>query len=384
MTEQTGEAAAQQENPVDERTTATRPAGGPGSPAERPSDEQAGGRGAQMFQGGGPARGRRRRGKRGGGEPTVVPDAEFRSYYGRPVLKAPVWDWRIPAYLFAGGLAAGSSVVAAGADLTGRPQLRRSARLGALAGLLASTYFLVSDLGRPERFHHMLRVFKPTSPMSVGTWILGAFAPGAGLAAVAELVPTRWRRTWPARLIARVARPAGVSAATTAPALASYTAVLLSHTAVPGWNEVRDELPFVFAGSAAASGGGLGMLCAPVDETGPARVFAAVGAAGELIASRRMDQRMGLIGEVYHHGRVGRLRRGADLLTLAGLAGTVLVAGRSRSGAAASGLALLAGSALQRFGVFEAGIASTKDPRYVVVPQRERLDAAAQAGSTSA
>jgi hypothetical protein len=153
--------------------------------------------------------------------------------------------------------------------------------------------------------------------------------------------------------------------------------VLLSHTAVPGWNEVRDELPFVFVGSAAASGGGFGMLCAPVAETGPARVFAAVGAAGELVASRRMEQRLGLVREVYEHGRVKRLRRAAELLTLGGLAGTVLVAGRSRTGAAASGLALLAGSALQRFGVFEAGVASTKDPKYVVVPQRERINARA-------
>ena len=103
-------------------------------------------------------------------------------------------------------------------------------------------------------------------------------------------------------------------------------------------------------------------------------MFAAVGAAGELLASKRMEQRMGLIGEVYRHGKVHRLRRAAELLTAAGLAGTVLVAGRSRAGAAASGLALLAGSALQRFGVFEAGVASTKDPKYVVVPQRERLE----------
>jgi formate-dependent nitrite reductase membrane component NrfD len=307
----------------------------------------------------------------------VGAEAGFRSYYGRPVLKAPVWEWKIPAYLFAGGLAAGSSVLAAGADLTGRPALRRASRLGSIGGLVGSMYFLVSDLGRPERFHHMLRVLKPTSPMSVGTWILSAYGPGAGAAAAAELVPARWRRTWPARALRGLARPLGLSAAATAPGVASYTAVLLSHTAVPAWNAARDELPFLFTGSAAASGGGFGMLCAPVAEAGPARAFAAAGAAAELVASRLMERRMGLVGEAYEHGRAGRLRRAAELLTAAGLAGTVLVAGRSRAGAAASGLALLAGSALQRFGVFEAGVASTKDPRYVVVPQRERLDARA-------
>jgi hypothetical protein len=91
-----------------------------------------------------------------------------------------------------------------------------------------------------------------------------------------------------------------------------------------------------------------------------------------------MEQRMGLIREVYHQGAAGRRRRAAELLTVAGLAGTVLAAGRSRAGAAASGIALLTGSALQRFGIFEAGVASTKDPRYTVVPQRARLDAAAR------
>jgi len=309
------------------------------------------------------------------GEATVVPDVEFRSYYGRPVLKAPVWEWKIGAYLFTGGLAAGSAVVAAGADLTGRQRLRRAGWLGSFGALLASLYLLMSDLGRPMRFLHMLRVAKPTSPMSVGTWILSAFAPGVATAAAAELMPRRWQRHPLARLLRALARPAGVASAATAPGVASYTAVLLSHTAVPAWNEVRDELPFVFTGSAAASGGGLGMLCAPVAEAGPARAFAAAGAAGELVASRLMEKRMGLVGEVYHHGQPGRARRGAELLTAAGLLGTLLVAPRSRVGAAASGLALLAGSALQRIGVFEAGVESTKDPRYVVVPQRQRLDA---------
>ena len=98
---------------------------------------------------------------------------------------------------------------------------------------------------------------------------------------------------------ARLARPAGLAAAATAPGVASYTAVLLSHTAVPAWNEVRDELPFVFTGSAAASGGGFGMICAPVAETGPARTFAAIGAAEELVASRAMESRLGLVGEAY-------------------------------------------------------------------------------------
>jgi len=367
---------------------------------------------------------------RGGGEQLVVPRAEFRSYYGRPVLKPPAWDWKVPAYLFTGGLSAGSALLAAGADLTGRPGLRRAGRLGALAGLAVSAGLLVADLGRPERFHHMMRVAKPTSPMSVGTWILTAYAPGVGLAAIAELLPRRdratsgrsaadaalaapragsgasrvlaargtgsgARRALAARrtgsvaggpygrgglgrgvlggLLRAVARPAALSSAALAPAVASYTAVLLSQTAVPAWHEAHPYLPYVFTGSAAASAGGLGMALAPVHEAGPARAFARYGAACELAASKMMTTRLGLVAEAYHTGQAGRLHQWSERLTAAGLVGT-LAAGRSRSAAVASGLALLAGSALQRFAVFEAGVASTKDPKYVIVPQRQRLD----------
>ena len=311
---------------------------------------------------------------RGKGEQLAVPRAEFRSYYGRPVLKTPVWDWKIAAYLFSGGLSAGSAMLAAGADLTGRPGAAAGQQSGALASLLASMYFLVADLGRPERFHHMLRVAKPSSPMSIGTWILSAYAPGAGLAGVAELMPKRLRRTWIGRLLSWLARPAGLSAAAVAPGVASYTAVLLSQTAVPAWREAHPYLPFVFTGSAAASGGGLGMLLAPVDEAGPARRMAVAGAGLEVVASRLMEQRLGLVAEAYTTGKAHQLRKWSEYLTVGGALGAAL-ARRNRPAVALSGLALLAGSALQRFGVFEAGVESTRDPKYVVVPQRDRLDA---------
>jgi formate-dependent nitrite reductase membrane component NrfD len=234
-------------------------------------------------------------------------------------------------------------------------------------------YFLVADLGRPERFHHMLRVAKPSSPMSMGTWILSAYGPGAGLAGVAELMPSPLRRTWLGRLMRWLARPAGLWAAGTAPGVASYTAVLLSQTAVPAWHEAHPYLPFVFTGSAAASGGGWGMVFAPLGEAAPARRMAVAGAGLEVAASRIMEQRLGLSAEAYTTGKAHRLRKWSEYLTVGGALGAVV--GRSRAVVAVSGLALLAGSALQRLGVFEAGVESTRDPKYVVVPQRERLDA---------
>jgi formate-dependent nitrite reductase membrane component NrfD len=306
-------------------------------------------------------------------EKTAVPPAEFRSYYGRQILKSPVWNWMIAAYLFSGGLSAGCALLAAGADLTGRTELRRVSRLGAFAGLLASMYFLVGDLGRPERFHHMLRVAKPSSPMSMGTWILSGYGVGAGGAAVTELMPRRLRHSRLGRLLNWVARPAGLEAAAVAPGVASYTAVLLSQTAVPAWHEAHPYLPFVFTGSAAASGAGFGMLAAPVSQTGPARRMAVAGAALEVAASRTMEHKLGLSGEAYTTGRPHTLRKWSEILTVTGAVGAV-VSGNRRWAVAASGAALLAGSALQRFGVFEAGVASTKDPKYVVVPQRERLN----------
>ncbi|GHA11769.1 NrfD/PsrC family molybdoenzyme membrane anchor subunit [Streptomyces echinoruber] len=311
---------------------------------------------------------------------TAAPAAGFRSYYGRPVLKPPVWKWQVPAYLFTGGLSAGAALLSAGADLTGRPALCRTGRLAGFGALLASTCLLIADLGRPERFHHMLRVAKPTSPMSVGTWILVAYGPGSGLAAAAELLPASWRAGRPGRLLHRAGRAGGLWAAAFAPGLASYTAVLLSQTAVPAWHEARRELPFLFTGSAAASGAGLGMLLAPVAEAAPARRLAAVGAAAELAAARLVERRPGLEARAYTRGRAHRLRRAADFLTLGGALAAVTVARRGRPAAAAAGLALLAGSALQRFGTFEAGVASTKDPAYVVVPQRARLDRLSERG----
>jgi hypothetical protein len=233
-------------------------------------------------------------------------------------------------------------------------------------------YFLVADLGRPERFH-MLRVAKPTSPMSVGTWVLSAFGPGVGLAAISEMLPAALRSTLPGRLLRASARPAGLSSALVAPAVASYTAVLLSQTAVPAWHEAHAQLPFVFTGSAATSSGGFAMALVPVEEARPARVLAALGAATELVASKVLEQQLGLTAEAYTTGKAHRLRTWSERLTAAGLLGTLVVGHRSRAVSVASGAALFAGSPLQRFGVFEAGVESTKDPRYVVVPQRRRL-----------
>jgi formate-dependent nitrite reductase membrane component NrfD len=305
----------------------------------------------------------------------MVPPATFTSYYGRPVVKASPWENDIPAYFFLGGLAAGSSLLAAGADLRGLPKLRRSARIAALVGGAAGSAALIHDLGRPARFLNMLRIAKPTSPMSMGTWVLAAFGPAASLGGAAEIgamLPLRVPIA--SRLLEIGARPAGLFAAALAPALASYTGVLLSDTATPAWHSASGELPFVFVASAAASAGGLAMVTTAVNQTAPARRMAAGGAIVALAMEHRMEHSMGLSAETLHSGRAKRFMRASRALTMAGALGTVAIGGRSRGGAALAGAALVAGSVCTRFAIFEAGQASARDPRYTVIPQRERLN----------
>src|SRR5512133_3584578 len=99
-------------------------------------------------------------------------------YYGYPALKRPEWRWEIPAYFFLGGLAAGSYLIATLADLFGTQEDRPVSRVGrylAFASVAVSPLLLVRDLGRPERFSHMLRILKTRSPMSMGTFGLSGF-----------------------------------------------------------------------------------------------------------------------------------------------------------------------------------------------------------------
>ncbi|WP_406690916.1 NrfD/PsrC family molybdoenzyme membrane anchor subunit [Saccharopolyspora sp. ID03-671] len=284
----------------------------------------------------------------------------MRSYYGRPVLKEPVWKVPdVPAYLYLGGMAGASSTMALLAGLTGRERLARAGRLAAAVGATTSVAALMHDLHRPMRFLNMLRVFKPTSPLSVGSWILAPFSGLAGAAAAGDVTG----------LLPGPSRAAGVVAGAIAPAMTTYTAVLLADTAVPGWHEGYRELPFVFAGSALTSAGAVGMVGAPA-EAGPARRMAVAGAVLELAASRRMESRMGLAAEAYRTGRAGGVLRAARAATAAGAA---LALSRRRPAGLAAGALLTLGAIATRYGVFEAGRVTARDPRFVVEPQRERV-----------
>ena len=298
---------------------------------------------------------------------SMVPEAEFRSYYGRPILKEPVWTWEVPWYFFTGGLAGASASLGLGARLSGNDRLARAAFAVAGAGGTAGVPLLVSDLGRPERFLYMLRMFKVTSPLSVGSWVLAAMGPAAVGAVVSDRLG----------IFPRLGRVAEVAAGLLGPALATYTGALVADTAVPVWHEAGRELPFVFAGSAAASAGAAAVLLTPPADAGPARRLVVSGALLELGTAQAMERRLGELGEPYHQGPAGRFARLAKACTAAG-AGLVAAGGRRRRGLAVAGAALvLTGSACERWAVYKAGFQSARDPRYIVGPQRARLAARA-------
>ena len=289
---------------------------------------------------------------------------EMRSYYGRPILKEPVWQPEIPFYFFTGGIAGGCSVLHGLARVAGRERLAKTALYVGAAADLVSPVLLISDLGRPERFLNMLRVFKVTSPMSVGSWVLFVSGGASTTAALLERLGILKRTKVAAEAISFLAGPP----------LATYTGTLLADTAIPVWHEARRELPWLFGASAVASAGAATTLFAG-EEAGPARRLTLLGAAGALGLKEVMQRRLGFVGEVYEQGAAGRFGRLSKGLTAAGAGLLGLRGRRSRAAAIAGSTLVLAGELALRWSVFKAGFQSARDPRYTVIPQRERLAA---------
>jgi formate-dependent nitrite reductase membrane component NrfD len=295
----------------------------------------------------------------------MVPAAEPRSYYGRPVIKEPVWTPEIPVYFFTGGLAGASAGLAFVARLSGRKKLARVATGNAFAGVAVSPLLLISDLGVPKRFLNMLRVFKVTSPMSVGSWIITV--EGGLLSATAAHEFLGWFPKPLARLFEGIAALLGMP-------LATYTAALIANTSVPVWHEGRRELAFAFAGGSAMAAGGAAALLAS-DQASPARRLAIIGAVTEGVAMEYSKRRMGMVAEPYSTGVAGKLEKATMAFAGGGAAALVAAeAGGSRGiGRLGSALALV-GSMLGRWMVFTAGKQSAAAPQYTIEPQRERRE----------
>jgi formate-dependent nitrite reductase membrane component NrfD len=284
------------------------------------------------------------------------------SYYGQPVIKEPVWTPEIPWYFFFGGLA-GASGTLASVSARRHPELARRAWLTSFVAVSVSPVLLISDLGRPKRFLNMLRMFKVTSPMSVGSWVLVGSGATTGVATLHLL-------TGRLAALARLCRPA---AGVLGLPLSTYTGALIAQTAIPVWHEARRELPPLFGAGAAVSAGAAAAVLAPVEQAGPARRLALIGAAAELGLVPLMEHRLDELAAPYREGAAGAYGQAARALTVAGALLTAGPARRWRAAALAGGAMLLAGAVCERWSVFEAGFQSARDPAYTVGPQRRRV-----------
>jgi formate-dependent nitrite reductase membrane component NrfD len=176
--------------------------------------------------------------------PMASPDT---GYYGIPLLKEPSWTWEIPLYFFVGGASGAAAVIGSIADYTGADrELVKHARWIAAAGSVISPALLISDLGRPERFLNMLRVFKPRSAMSMGVWTLVGFSGGAAASAFAEFLGRRYGPSLPLKVIRNAGNAASLAFGLP---FSNYTGVLIGATAIPVWNRNAESLPKHFGAS---------------------------------------------------------------------------------------------------------------------------------------
>ncbi|HEY7848468.1 MAG TPA: NrfD/PsrC family molybdoenzyme membrane anchor subunit [Ktedonobacterales bacterium] len=308
------------------------------------------------------------------------------TYYDHPMVKPPLWKWYIPGYFWIGGVAGGAAAIGAVARLLGGPggrETARHARYLSLALGAISPALLIADLHRPERFHHMLRVFKVSSPLSVGTWILTSFGLVSGALALHQAVDDDVLIRRGSRLgwLARKLIPAGPLTALhglLGLGLGGYTGVLLAVTAVPLWAAGGVLLgPLFLATSLASGAGALTLLSLLVGKRDPASERArgsvetvemvstasqvALVLARDALVTRRINKplRRGLWGAIYRFGAVGGGMTAPLALRLAvRLLGPR--AARTLSGVAAT-LTLL-GALAERFALVEAGKISARDP----------------------
>ncbi len=303
------------------------------------------------------------------------------TYYDRPVLKRPVWKWYVPAYFSCGGAAGAAAVVAAAAQLADRRGLQgliRRARWVAALGGAAGTVLLIVHLGRPARFLNMLRVFRPTSPMNLGSWVLSTLGPAAAGAAVFSS---------PGGFTGALGDLSGGISGLAGVPLAGYTAVLLSNTAVPVWQQPRKELPPLFVASALSAAASLLQLMrlSPAEE-GIVQRLAVASAAADLVAELAVEHsadRVEHVGMPLHEGKSGLLLKVSKVCTLACLALNLVPGPGSRRRRILAGVLGTAGAVAVKFGITEAGIASAADPRATFRQQRQGLGGAEATGRSA-
>jgi len=224
-----------------------------------------------------------------------------------PMLNAAVWTWEVPVYFFVGGLASGSALVAVACDSVGDHEAAALARKLALGAVIPAPALLIADLGRPARFLNMLRIFKPRSPMSMGSWCLVAFSTTASGAVAADVLGKP-----------RVATAAGGVTAFLGTYLGSYTGALLAATATPLWARSRGLLAPIFVCTATASGAAANRL---FQRRGPAREalgqIELIAMSSKLILTALNDRHLGDLSKPLHAHRMHKVSNWAARISIA-------------------------------------------------------------------
>lgn len=289
------------------------------------------------------------------------------TYYDLAVIKEPVWTWEVPAYFYVGGAAGAAATIGAVLQVLDGDDSERviqRCRDIAAVGTLVGSGLLISDLGRPERFLNMLRVFKPRSPLNMGSWILvtaSALAAGSALLARTKGVGRR------------LAALAGLGAGAIGLPLSGYTAVLLAGTAVPVWRESRRSMPLLFVASATGAACSL-LEMGDFDErelTAVRRLGTAAQVAELALAKlvAKESARVPGVDRPYEEGASGAVWRASTGLTVGSLV-VDTVTRKSRSGRIAASVLATGGSIALRFALWLAGRASARDPHATFATQR--------------
>src|SRR5215831_16037394 len=296
---------------------------------------------------------------------TAGPIPRKPGYYGQPVVRPPVWTWEIPIYFFVGGLGGMSAVIALGAALFQHLDVARTAMWVAAIASVLSPVLLILDLGRPHLFLHMLRVFKPQTPMSMGAWILAGF----GMCVMPSLIGMELDalHVFAGALdhILRVA--AGIlifGSAVFGVLLATYTGVLIGATAIPAWFLHRMLLPIHF-GTA-----GLGCAVSVLELFGhriaPLNAIGFLAAAVETLLLIWLTlNKHGAADRAIHEHRSGWLIRVGEMLT-----GPLPLVLRFFGVIPLAAISFLLGALVSRFGWIAVGKISGRDPEAVFASQK--------------
>ena len=292
------------------------------------------------------------------------PIPRYPGYYGEAVVKPPVWTWEIPLYFFVGGAAGMAPLLACAGFVLGLTSLVRGALWIAGLGAILSPILLIMDLGRPQLFLNMLRVFKHRSPMSVGAWILFVFG---GFAVPAWLVfELYYQEAFVPSLHSLILFLAGLltlGAAVFGLGLATYTGVLIGATVIPAWHLHRVLLPIHF-GTA-----GLGCAVSLLELFGvqirPLYFLGMLAAILETVLWIWLEiDTHGPADRALHAGWTGGLIRAAEILS-----GPVPIILRLTNLVPLAAISFLLGALASRFGWIAAGRASGRDPEAVFASQ---------------